>query len=89
MCLSVKPPKPPPPVKTPNKNEILGASEDEARKRLLAAKGTESNIFTSPLGDPNYGKSSVTPTATGTSFFANFANGIRTASGAGPVGAIR
>jgi hypothetical protein len=72
MCFSVKPPKPPKPPPTPDKTAAQASAEDETRKRLQASKGTEQNIFTSPLGDPNYGKNSVTPTAIGTTFFANF-----------------
>jgi hypothetical protein len=70
--MAPKAPKVPPPPKPPDKSIANDAAENDTRKRILAAKGTQQNIFSSPLGDPNYGKSSVAPTAVGTTFFANF-----------------
>ena len=55
MCLSS--PKPPkaPPVKERPKSDETGAQVQKTRRKAAEAPGVFGNIFTSALGDTNYG----------------------------------
>lgn len=52
MCF--KTPKAPPVEKAPTRDATVGATADAARK-LKEQSGVENNIFTSALGDTQYG----------------------------------
>lgn len=55
MCLkSPKAPTPPPVQNPPNRDTVASATQD-ARRRSAAQQSTYGQIFTSVLGDSNYG----------------------------------
>jgi len=57
MCF-MKAPKPnlPPKPDVPTPNESALKAEQLRRVRLAGSQGRASNVLTSPLGDPNFGK---------------------------------
>lgn len=57
MCFG-KPPKPPPKPVVPSVIDQSVNAEDMVRKRLIGSQNRTTNILSSPLGDPNYGKTS-------------------------------
>lgn len=65
MCFGMKPPKPPPKPVVPSVIDQSVSAEDIVRKRLIGSVNKATNIFSSPLGDPNYGKTSQTTNVMG------------------------
>lgn len=63
MCFSAKVPKVPPKPEPPKKDENSFLLQ-EAKLRARNARGAAGNIFTSALGDPNFGQSVRLPGAT-------------------------
>lgn len=61
MCLSTpkvpSPPPPPPPVAADDPE--IRARQEAERRRLRQARGRQSTILTSALGDPNSGNSNA------------------------------
>lgn len=64
MCFSA--PKTPPIPPTPKRDETASLSM-EARMRAMNAKGAQANVFTTPLGDANFGKNVTGATLLGQS----------------------
>lgn len=58
MCFKTKVPEPPKIQNAPSRDEAADAGLN-ARRRLVGQSGVGSNIFTTALGDPNYGKAAV------------------------------
>lgn len=56
MCLKTNTPKPPPVQSPPNRDTVASSTQD-ARRRSADQRSTFGNIFTSALGDSNYGTS--------------------------------
>ena len=64
MCMP-KPPKPPKPPAIPPppslREEKLVAQQDDLRRRQAQSMGRSGTILTAPLGDPNAGGSTSSP----------------------------
>lgn len=58
MCLKPKVPKPEPVQAPPNRDTVASSTQD-ARRRSSEQRSTYGNVFTSVLGDSNYGSNVV------------------------------